>query len=372
MAGLTYSKHAHGGNVHAAAREARRPVAELIDFSASINPLGPAAGALRAVRRARFLEHYPDPDCWALRRALASRWRCDIDQVIVGNGSTELIHLLPEALRMRHLLVIGPTFSEYAAAMERSGGRVTAVLADRADGYAPPLARAIDAVGANGTKRKPSLPIDAVVLCNPNSPTGQACDVKEVAALARAAQRRNVRLILDETFADYCAERSVLPVMNDIGEAIVLRSFTKFFGLPGLRIGYLVAAAGTARRIRARQIPWSVNALAQEAALAALADERHAQRSGSFMVRERARFLRLLDRLPGCVPFPSQANFVLMELPRGWHARTVAAALRRQGILIRDCSTVPGLNQRSIRMAVRTRRDNDRLVRALAELLHSW
>ncbi|ALA58260.1 threonine-phosphate decarboxylase CobD [Nitrospira moscoviensis] len=371
MADLTCSQHAHGGNVYAAARELGRSVDKLIDFSASINPLGPAPGALRAVRRARVLEHYPDPDCWALRQALASRWRCDMDQIIVGNGSTELIHLLPTALRMRHLLVIGPTFSEYAAAMERSGGRVTAVLADRADGYAPPLVRAIEAIGANAPKRKASLPIDSVLLCNPNSPTGQACDVKEVAALARAAQRRNVRLILDETFVDYCVERSVLPVMDDVGQAIVLRSFTKFFGLPGLRIGYLVTDADTAQRIRARQIPWSVNALAQEAALAALADERHARRSRSFMVRERARFLRLLDRLPGCVPFPSQANFVLMELPRGWHARAVTAALRRQGIVIRDCSTVPGLNQRSIRMAVRARRDNDRLVRILAELLGS-
>lgn len=361
----------HGGNVYAAARRLGRTVDQLIDFSASINPLGPAPGAVQAIRRARSLEHYPDPDCWALRQALASHWRCSSNQIVIGNGSTELIHLLPEALQLRHLLVIGPTFSEYAHAMERFGGRVSMVLAERADGYAPPLARAIEAMRVNKAKPKGAAPIDAVVLCNPNSPTGQACSVQEVKHLARIVQRRRIRLILDETFADYCEERSILPMTNKIENAIVLRSFTKFFGLPGLRIGYLVTKADIAQRIRARQLPWSVNALAQEAALAALSDGRHARRSRSFMVRERARFHTRLRQVSGCVAFPSLANFLLMELPIGRQARTVTAALHRQGILVRDCSTVPGLNSRSIRMAVRTRRENDRLVRALVDLLHS-
>jgi threonine-phosphate decarboxylase len=360
----------HGGNVYAAARQLGRRVEELIDFSASINPLGPAPAALRAVRRARYVEHYPDPECWALRQALASRWNCSIAQIVIGNGSTELIHLLPAALHIRHLLVIGPTFSEYAAATERVGGRVSMVLADRAEGYAPPLARAIQIFRANEPTRKSAPPIDAVALCNPNSPTGQACDAKAVGDFASAAGRHRIRLILDETFADYCEERSILPMGEQSAPALVLRSFTKFFGLPGLRIGYLVAQADLAPRIRASQAPWSVNALAQEAALAALSDRRHAQRSRSFMMRERARFIQLLAGLPGCVPFPSEANFVLMELPAGWTARAATAALGRQGILIRDCSAVPGLNRRSIRMAVRTTEDNDRLVRALGDLLH--
>lgn len=360
----------HGGNVYAAARQLGRTVDQLFDFSASINPLGPAPSAVRAITRARpALAHYPDPDCWALRQALASHWRCTADRIVIGNGSTELIHLLPAALELRHLLVIGPTFSEYAHAMERSGGRVSMVLADRADGYAPPLSRAIKILGANQARRTGGPPVDAVVLCNPNSPTGQACSVEDVRALALVALRQNVRVILDETFADYCEERSILPTMKKTGHAIVLRSFTKFFGLPGLRIGYLMARADIAQRIRARQAPWSVNALAQEAARAALEDGRHAERSRSFMVRERARFEAVLKKISGCVLFPSEANFVLLELPVGRRARNVTAALRRQGLLIRDCSTVPGLNDRSIRLAVRTRIDNDRLARALARLL---
>jgi threonine-phosphate decarboxylase len=279
--------------------------------------------------------------------------------------------LLPSALQLRHLLVIGTTFSEYARAMERSGGRVSMVLAEREHGYAPPLTRAIDLLDEKRHTRRTGGPrIDAVVLCNPNSPTGQACPVEDVRRIALAASRRKVRFILDETFADYCEGRSILPGMKTTGQAIVLRSFTKFFGLPGLRIGYLIAKGDVAQRIRASQAPWSVNALAQEAACAALVDRRHAARSRSFMLRERARFEALLSKA-GCILFPSEANFVLVELPLGWQARTVTATLRRQGLLIRDCSSVSGLNARSIRVAVRTGTENNRLARALTQLLRS-
>lgn len=360
----------HGGNVYVAARELGKGIGRLIDFSASINPLGPSPRALQAIVRARgLIQHYPDPECWTLRQALARHWRLNADHFVVGNGSTELIHLLPRALLLRHLLVIGPAFSEYAKAMAGTGGRVSMVMADRAMGYAPPLERAFELVKTRGRRGTGRRSFDAVVLCNPNSPTGRACDAVEVMKLARLAERQGMQLIVDETFAEYCEERSILPAAVGASQALVLRSFTKFYGLPGLRAGYLVGEAQTLARIREHQPPWSVNAVAQEAASAALNDRRHAERSRSFMIRERRRFQTSLDQLPGCAAFPSQANFVLMELPVGWRASVVTAQLRRQGLLIRDCSAVPGLNERTVRMAVRTRADNDRLSRVLAGLL---
>ena len=130
----------HGGDVYAAARELGRDLHRLLDFSASINPLGPSPAAVRTLRTAEvLLGHYPDPACWALRQALAAYWKRPSEEFLVGNGSTELIHLLPRTLGIRHLLLIGPTFSEYAEAMTRAGGRVTMLMADRADGYRPPL-----------------------------------------------------------------------------------------------------------------------------------------------------------------------------------------------------------------------------------------
>lgn len=359
----------HGGDVYAAARELERDVRRLLDFSASINPLGPSPAACRTISRAKdLLLHYPDPACWDLRQALARFWDRSPEEFLIGNGSTELIHLLPTALQIRHLQVIGPTFSEYAAAMARAGGQTSTVMAARTDGYRPPLGQGMvpaEEVRSKGMSRRP---IDAVLLCNPNSPTGQACDAADVRTFARRAARRGQWCIVDETFAEYCEQVSILPEGLP-ARTIVLRSFTKFYGLPGLRVGYLVANPTVITRIRTHQPPWSVNMPAQRAAQSALQDARHIRTSLRFMERERARFVGKLARLPGCSTFPSAANFLLVELPATVKAARVVSALRREGILVRDCSQVPGLNDRSIRVAVRSPADNDRLITALSHMI---
>ncbi len=359
----------HGGDVYAAARELGRGVHRLLYFSASINPLGPSPAALRTIAHAEcLLQHYPDPACWDLRQALAAYWQRAADEFLVGNGSTEVIHLLPRALQIRHLLVVGPTFSEYAAAMKRCGGHVSMLMGDRADGYRPPLAQVFAAARGSRQNATDRPPIDAVLLCNPNSPTGYACDAAAVRRLARQAGRHRLWCIVDETFAEYCHDVSILSQPLP-ARTIVLRSFTKFFGLPGLRVGYAVAKSRVIEHIAAYQPPWSVNMLAQRAAEAALRDVRHARRSLRFMDRERTRVMKALTRLPSCTVFPSAANFILMELPIGQKVAETVATLRREGILIRDCSHVPGLTVRSVRVAVRTRGDNDRLLHVLTAVI---
>jgi threonine-phosphate decarboxylase len=356
--------------VYAASRELHRDIDRLTDFSASINPLGPSPAVWQTITQSRqLLQHYPDPECWTLRHALASRWCRLPEHIVVGNGSSELIHALPRALGLGHLAVIGPTFSEYAEAMRRSGGQVTTILAERQQNYALPLDRALRLMKVSESRRTGSHAIDAIVLCNPNSPTGQACEAGAMMQVARAAERHRLWLIVDETFGEYYENGSILSQASGLTRVIVLRSLTKFYGLPGLRIGYAIGQANVCRQLRGQQPPWSVNAIAQAAATAALQDDGHARRSRSFMVRERARLTEWLAGLPGCVVFPSHANFILMELPAGWHARNVTAMLRRDGLLVRDCSVVPGLNSGSVRVAVRTRRENDRLVKALSDLL---
>ena len=360
-------KPVHGGDVHAASRELGREVTELIDFSASINPLGPSQNVWRAIAGARHLvPHYPDPECWDLRQALATLWRCAPGQILVGNGSIELLYALPRALKIDHLLLVQPTFSEYAASMARAGGRVTTVYADRDEQYALPIDRLCQLLERPA---KGSRTIDGVLLCNPNSPTGQACSAAEVLRLVRAAQRRGVWLIVDETFADYCPERSILPLASSWSRVVVVRSLTKFYGLPGLRVGYALAAPTVVQRLRGELPPWSVNAMGQVAALAALHDTAHAKKSLQFVVKERTRMANALAELPGCTVFPAHANFLFMELPRGWHGAKLTEQLRREGLLIRDCSSVPGANRRSIRIAVRSRQDNDRLLKSLYRVL---
>jgi threonine-phosphate decarboxylase len=358
----------HGGNVYAASRELGQDLTKLIDFSASINPLGPSAHVWRAIANARhLLTHYPDPDCFELRQTLAKLWERTPEHIAIGNGSTELIDALPRALKIRHLLVVQPTFSEYAASMARSGGRVSAVYAKRTERYAQPIEELCRLIEKH---RHGMDAFNGVMLCNPNSPSGQACSVDDAQRLARVAQRCGAWLVIDEAFADYCPERSFVPQAALWPHVVMLRSLTKFYALPGLRIGYAVAKPSVIELLRRHMPPWSVNAMGQVAALAAVGDSTHARKSLQFMAKERDRFGKLLAALPGCSVMPTHANYFFMELPHEWHAREVTEQLRNEGLLIRDCSSVPGCNTRSIRLAVRSQRDNDQLIRSLSRLLH--
>ncbi len=354
----------HGGNVHAVARERGRRLDRLVDFSASINPLGPSPDVLQAIKAGLpLIVHYPDPDCVTLRQALADRWRLSPDRFLIGNGSSELIYYVPRALSIRRALIVGPTFSEYERAVAAAGGRATYVHAKRGEQYRPPLEKVTRAI--QETRKKP----DALFLCNPNSPTGAGIQTEQILRLAGVCSRRGIWLIMDETFVEYCEAATVLPQVVRLPRLLVLRSFTKFYALPGLRIGYLVGSPDVLAHLKALLPPWSVNHLAQTAALAGLKDRGHAARSLAYMERERPRLARSLQTLPGVTVFSSSANFLLIELPPALPAAVCAKALREQDLLIRDCSSVPGLNRRAVRVAVRTPGQNRRLVTVLRHVL---
>ncbi|HSV89909.1 MAG TPA: threonine-phosphate decarboxylase CobD [Nitrospiraceae bacterium] len=354
----------HGGNVYKAAQEQRVPVEQIIDFSASINPLGPPAAVLRAIRSAlKQIVHYPDPDCRQLRHELAQRCGLDPDMILVGNGSSELIHLLPRALRIRSALIIGPTFEEYARALLQAGSVVQYIHAQREQRFRPPLQAVLERLSAKRSK------FDAVFLCNPNNPTGQVMNRRALGMLAEVVERQQGWLIVDEAFIDYCHEQSVVSLLNEHPRMVVLRSLTKFYAMPGLRIGYLLGTSKVLGLVKERQPPWSVNSLAQEASCAGLQDEVYAKKSRVFMENERSCFVRGLRSLSGLQVYSSAANFILIGLPAWTSAGEVTDRLDFERLLVRDCSTLPGLTAQMIRVAIRTAKENQRLLTALSACL---
>jgi threonine-phosphate decarboxylase len=356
----------HGGDIYAAARSTGRPLRRITDFSASINPLGPSPRALKAIVSAlQETAHYPEPSCMALREALAKKHGLTIDHFAVGNGSTEFIHLLPFALAIDRAFVIGPTFSEYARAVGLRGGQVLSLNAERDDAYQPPIQRAIEMI--QRSRRR----FDALILCNPNSPTGRSIDRDAVCAVVQAIGRHQGWAIIDETFIDYCEQRSMIPALERYPHLVVLKSFTKFFAMPGLRLGYLAGNPKVIETIRAAQPPWSVNTLAQVAALASMKDRAYISRTLRTNAQERPRLIEALASIPGLTVYPSDANFLLAEVAAPHSASRLAESLRQQGLLIRDCSSIPGLTERTIRIAVRTSSENRRLVTALRRALQS-
>jgi threonine-phosphate decarboxylase len=355
----------HGGNLYRAARERGCRPSDLVDFSASINPLGPSLSILRLLRKSQWmLRHYPDPEARDLVQALSKRSGLNPSCYLIGNGSMELLYLLPITLSITKALIIGPTFSEYERAVSRAGGCCTRVSASHADDYRPPIEEALDLM-RTGKGR-----FDTVFLCNPNNPTGRVIVKDDLLKLVAALDDQYIWIVVDESFIEFAPEQSVLQEVSKHPRLLVLRSFTKFYAIPGLRIGYLAGQPDVVEQVRRRQPPWSVNSLAQAAALAGLKDTAYRKKSLALISEERTRLSQVLSTMPDLHVFPSEANFLLIELPASLRASDVAEQLRDRGLLVRDCSTIAGLTDRMVRVAVRTPRENDRLLRAIETILY--
>ena len=344
----------HGGNLADVARRYGVDAESLADFSASINPLGQPAAVGRILREAAdSLLHYPDPDCTELARALAEARGCAPSQVIVGNGSNELIYLLCRVLDPRRAVIAEPTFSEYAAALGQTGCGIERVFAAPGDSFRRPL-EALERAARDA---------DVAFVCNPNNPTGALAAAEDL--LDVAAQAPDCTFVVDEAFIDFAPEA---PSCAGQGQVLTLRSMTKFYAVPGLRLGYAVGPEGLMQRLRAAREPWSVNTLAQEVGLAVLEDSEFAARTHELVAEERAFLLEGLAANALLEPFPTSVNFVLVRIKDpGIACDALRDALIPKGVVIRHCSNFPGLGGRYFRVAVRTRPENERLLSSLSE-----
>ncbi|MEO5657642.1 MAG: aminotransferase class I/II-fold pyridoxal phosphate-dependent enzyme, partial [Nitrospiria bacterium] len=306
------------------------------------NPLGPPPEVNAVLRAASALvSAYPDIECRALRRGLARLHGLSADSMLIGNGSTEFIFLLPRVFGPRTVLTFPPTYRDYAEAAEAAGAAI-------ANGYT---------AGARG---------DLAFVCNPNNPTGTAFDADAVRALAAA--RLSTLFVVDEAYVDLSDAPETFSLLSAPlpDNVIVLRSFTKTYAIPGLRLGYAVGAPALMARIERFKEPWAVNALALAVGQTLLDCGGHARAGAELIGRERVRLIERLGTLTGFHPAASRANFVLVRLPDGLHADALRDRLIEDRILIRSCADFDGLGPSYIRVAVRTEAENRRLVEALA------
>jgi len=356
----------HGGKIWEIAQETGIKPKELLDFSANINPLGPSPKAISAIRDSLWrLPHYPEPDSTTLRQRIAKRFSTTLDSVIVGNGSTEIIHLFAEARLQRKgkIIIPQPTFAEYEAATRRFGGQTRLVFA-RPRAFSLPLDEIDSEMGAK-TK--------AVFICNPNNPTGELIERKRIVETVERAGKKNIPVLIDETFIEFSEKEqdsTLVPLAPDSPNLIVLRSLTKMYALTGLRVGYAIGYRGIIRSILKRKEPWNINCLAEAATLASLGDEDYVKRTKELTRRERQFLQTQLSQIQGLESFPSDTNFLLVctkETKRTSHE--IQSNLLKKGIIVRDCSSFRGLDHFFIRVAVKKRAQNKRLIAALSEIL---
>ena len=352
-------KDIHGGNIWGASKDLKKTPGEILDFSASINPLGLSPKAASAVRLSLGLvPPYPDPDSTELKQALSEHYSVAAGELLPANGSTQLIYLLPEVLRPSRALIVEPAFSEYALALKLSGCAVDGLHGKERDGFALDLKRLARRLGKNS--------YDLVYIASPANPAGAATKKETLVQAASICRRYGATLVVDEAFADFAGEPSLTKEAPALGNVIVLRSLTKFFSMAGLRLGFMVSNRRTVKAFATRMPPWSVNTLATCAALASLKDNAYRRATMSGPSSERPFLFERLASIPGLVPFPSDANFFLVKIAAPYMtAPMLKALLLDDGILIRDLSAFRGLGKSYFRVAVRKREENDLLIKVL-------
>ena len=350
----------HGAHYAQAAQALGTQSDGFLDFSANINPLGPPKAALGAGVDALYeeAERYPDLHYTQLRAALAGYLGVSPDRVLPTNGGAEALFLAArtaaEESAGRKAVILEPTFSEYAAAARAAGFEVEGVVARRSEtDFRLDMAALDDALaGSRG--------VGLVFLCNPNNPTGDAVSRREVLSLAERGREAGAVLVVDEAFADFAPH---LSVAQEVGEGLyVARSFTKFFAVPGLRLGCLVAQ--DTARVRAFQPSWPVNAVAAAVGIAAAADESFAETALAEVALRRQELFYALGGLPGLTPYLGAANFLLVRGPEG-----LVQELARRGVLVRGCEPFRGLGPGFFRVAVRGSGENERLVEEMRGVL---
>ena len=367
----------HGGNIYRLADELKIQEREVIDLSTSVNPLGVSKKVKAEIRRhLKYLHRYPDPDAKRLRKRLGQHHAVDPGTILCGNGSTELICLITEALSPQRVLIPAPTYSEYERAVHRGmkkdqGVQIEHVVLKEEDGYAIRVEEYIHALqkgwcaNSSDIHQHSSLTFEMAFLCNPNNPTGRLLQGQNVRKIAEAARQHKCYLVVDEAFIDFSPDQSVIEEVADNPYLIVLRSMTHFYALAGLRLGYGIFPMSIIERVQQYRAPWTVNSLVQKAVAAALKDKAYRKESMAVIRREKA-FLEKSFRKLQISFFPSDANFYLIKTV---NAPETCRHLRRKGILVRDCSDFQGLDTSYMRIAVKSHRENTVFIRELKKIV---
>ena len=330
---------------------------DALDFSANVSPLGLPEGVARAITAALpTADRYPDPLCRELRAKLVLHEGVPAEQILCGNGAADLIFRLVWAKKPRRALVTAPTFAEYATALESVGCTVERFFLREQEDFA--VTDAFCAAIRPG--------VDMVFLCQPNNPTGQLASPELVKKLLRRCGECRTILAVDECFLDFLPQSEVLSAKKLLANPnlIILKAFTKLYGMAGVRLGYcLCSNIALLEKMQAAGQPWAVSSLAQAAGLAALDETAYVARVQTLIAQQRP-VLRDGLRTLGLRVLDGSANYLLFQAPE-----TLGDALRQRGIVLRSCGNYPGLDGSWYRTAVRTAPENQQLLKALQEVL---
>jgi len=348
----------HGGNLSEIMLKFGVEPSSIIDFSASVNnPLPQKVVRQWAGEAMKRVGNYPDPEYHLLNKKLAKKYQIKPTNVIAGNGSSELLYLALRALKPKKVIIATPSYTDYADACQFAGAKVERFRLDEKDDFELDCAK----LSAKAGK------FDLVILGNPNNPTGSLIEKREL--LKVISKNRTTVFILDEAFINFLTENNSL-IDSLKPNLIILRSLTKFYGIPGLRFGFAVAKSPLIQKLMQKREPWSVNCVAEYFAIKICGDAVNEKAKRGQVVKDGEKFYKSLSEIESLKVYPFSANFILVRIVgKKTTAPKLQTALIKKGFLIRDCSNFNGLDSSYFRLAVRRGLDNAKLVKALKELL---
>lgn len=370
----------HGGNIFQFAHEQRIEPYEVVDFSANINPLGPSQRGLDALNaQLRYISHYPDATNDDVLNAIADTYEMDKYQIIVGNGAAELLYAICRLPGYTGAFVPAPGFSEYKEALEASKIPVRDIFyRPREDDNGKPYFEvpylALETFAAELKGQDGRI---IVFLGNPNNPDGTLLDKDHIRTVASMLKDANSLLVIDESFIDFVGndplqdnEHSMRSLVNEFDNIIVVHSFTKFYAVPGLRIGAAFTNETLITQLQQYIPSWSVNTLAQAYTKAALNDVDYIKRTKQELNEERAFMYNALDAIEGITVYPPSANFILFQVNQeGITANYINEELKKYNMIVRNCDSYVGLTNHWVRIAIKDHDTNIKLVDKLTDIL---
>ncbi len=356
----------HGGDIWGFSRKYNIPLEDVLEFSGPINFLGPSPKAVEAVKQnAKLIRYYPDPNPVEFKEEIAKYVGHGVEEenLLLGNGSIELIYMITEILpRGFKALIPVPSFSEYEKAALRVGGEPVFVqLPENFELETEKIKKAV----TDDTK--------IICICNPHSPSGTLYSKEELLDLVKFCNKKDIIFSIDENyieFADKSLDNTLAGMVKDYENLFVIRSVTKFYGMAGIRFGYAVAAGNLIDKLQTTRLPWSINGLACQVTSAAINDLQFIQNTKETITKNREALAKALGEIEGLHVYPSVTNFLLVKITGSKITSTMLKEqLAQKRILIRDCCTFMGLDDHYFRVTVRSAKDNQTLAETIRKIL---
>ncbi len=347
----------HGGNIGYYAKKYDISPNLIMDFSANINPLGPKESTLRIISEQIYqIKHYPETDSESLKKIAADTLNLCEENIIFGNGATELLFLLMHYKKPANVYIPYPTFSEYELAAKAVQANIH--FFPLTDNFQKADWRFLENIESGSI----------IFICNPNNPTGSLFSKETLKEVTSAAKEKNAFVMIDESFIDFLEEsNSMRTEIKNNPNIIILYSLTKIYSIPGLRLGMMMADPLLIKELHKIKDPWNVNCLAQLITKDLLEDRDFIINTKAYFYKERKRMVDALQKVPDLILYPPSANYIFAEITGLQTASELQEYLIQHKIMIRNCSNYQGLTDKYFRIAIKNDDENDVLIKHISD-----